>query len=683
MSIAMKLIFTLVCCGIIPAVTIAGSPTASFSVNPHSGHAPLNVSFTDTSTGSPTSWAWYFGDEDYLHTQWIEQNGSAPWYGRFGHASVVLPDGSIIIMGGGGGYKNDVWRSSDQGSTWNAQNTSAGWTGREFHTSVALPDGSIVLMGGYNGAYFKDVWRSVDQGVTWTRQTASAPWPARAKHASVALPDGSIILMGGFNGAYLDDVWRSDDQGVTWTCITAHAGWSARYGMTSVVLPDNRIAIMGGMYDSSGAKYSRDLWISADRGLTWDLQSYSPGGVPIPRRYHSGVALPDGSILITGGSSSGTAYLNELVHLREQGTSWSVRTYSLPGGEGRYHHSTVALPDGCIVLMGGQTPSGIKNDAWRFSTANGARHPEHIYEGAGTYSVTLQVYDGTGSNSTTGGAYITVSPELSAPGPIGITPGKGQNTGKINITNLSGANFDVLNTPSVRLNRTGYPDILAGDVTTPSSSQITCTLDLTGQPSGLWNVVVENPDRKTGILENAFNITKGPPTASFSGSPTSGKTPCSISFTDTSTGSPTSWRWTFGDGKTSDQRNPAHTYTVAGTYTVALTVQNEGGTDSLIRNGYITVTAARPPVITSFSPVTIIHGKTINVAIIGNYFQKGATAKLVQGAVTIPVKIKTLTPPSKIAGSVTIPASARGKYSLVVTNPDGGTCTRANAITIT
>ena len=681
MSAMYKLMLILISCGLLYTTASAGAPVASFSVEPSSGHAPLTVSFKDTSTGFPTAWAWYFGDEDYQLTQWVGQNGSAPWNGRFGHSSVALPDGSIVLMGGGGGYKNDVWRSMDQGVTWTQQNGSAGWAGREFHTSVTLPDGSIVLMGGYNGAYLRDVWRTADQGVTWTRQNASAPWPARAKHTSVALPDGSIILMGGFNSTYMNDIWQSDDQGVTWTCINPHATWSARYGMSSVVLPDGRIALVGGMYYSSAERYSRDLWISDNAGLTWTLQSYPPGQSWTPRRYHTSVALADGSILIIGGECSG--YLNDVVHLVKEGTPWSVRKYLLPLDQGRYHHSSAVLPDGSVILSGGQTPGGIKNDVWRFPTANKEKNPRHVYKAAGTYSVTLQVFNEDGSNTTRKGSNITVIPELPAPEPVGIDPGVGQNTGKINIINLSGANFDTINTPSVRLNRTGHPDILASNVTTPSSSRITCTFDLAEQPAGFWDVAVENPDGKTGVLGQGFCITQGPPTASFVGSPISGNTPHKVSFTDTSTGFPTSWRWTFGDGGTSEERSPSHSYTVAGTYTVALTVQNEGGTDALIRTGYITVTAARPPVITSFAPAKMVHGKTVNVAIIGKYFQTGATAKLVWGTVTIPVKIKTLTPPSKIAGSVTIPAPARGKYSLVVTNPDGGTCTRANVITIT
>jgi len=78
----------------------------------------------------------------------------------------------------------------------------------------------------------------------------------------------------------------------------------------------------------------------------------------------------------------------------------------------------------------------------------------------------------------------------------------------------------------------------------------------------------------------------------------------------------------------------------------------------------------------------MVHGKTVNVAIIGNNFQKGATIRLDQGTATIPVTVTAMIPPSKIAGVAKVPASARGRWTLVVRNPDGGECIRANAIII-
>jgi PKD repeat protein len=67
-----------------------------------------------------------------------------------------------------------------------------------------------------------------------------------------------------------------------------------------------------------------------------------------------------------------------------------------------------------------------------------------------------------------------------------------------------------------------------------------------------------------------------PPAAAFSVSVT---TTCSgsVQFADQSSNGPTAWRWDFGDGTTSTQQNPAHTYATVGTYQVRLTATNAVG----------------------------------------------------------------------------------------------------------
>jgi PKD repeat protein len=79
------------------------------------------------------------------------------------------------------------------------------------------------------------------------------------------------------------------------------------------------------------------------------------------------------------------------------------------------------------------------------------------------------------------------------------------------------------------------------------------------------------------------------PVAAFSASPTSGKVPLNVVFTDKSTGAPTAWKWNFGDGTTSTKQNPTHKYSKAGTYTVSLTVTNAAGSNTKTVSTYITV----------------------------------------------------------------------------------------------
>jgi len=87
------------------------------------------------------------------------------------------------------------------------------------------------------------------------------------------------------------------------------------------------------------------------------------------------------------------------------------------------------------------------------------------------------------------------------------------------------------------------------------------------------------------------------PVADFTAGPTSGTAPLSVQFTDTSTGSPTSWSWDFGDGNTSAEQNPVHTYEIAGTYTVTLAAANAYGSDTETKTDYITVSEPLPSVI--------------------------------------------------------------------------------------
>ncbi|MFA5237374.1 MAG: PKD domain-containing protein [Methanoregula sp.] len=80
------------------------------------------------------------------------------------------------------------------------------------------------------------------------------------------------------------------------------------------------------------------------------------------------------------------------------------------------------------------------------------------------------------------------------------------------------------------------------------------------------------------------------PVASFIGTPLSGTTPLIVQFTDQSSNSPTSWSWDFGDGNTSIVRNPSHTYSSIGLYTVSLNATNIAGSSKLTKPNYVNVT---------------------------------------------------------------------------------------------
>ena len=91
-----------------------------------------------------------------------------------------------------------------------------------------------------------------------------------------------------------------------------------------------------------------------------------------------------------------------------------------------------------------------------------------------------------------------------APSLTDITPSSGLNTGVVNITNLSGSNFQAEAT--VKLAKPGQTDIHATNVSVADASRITCEFDLTGAAIGSWHVVVTNPDARSATLPNGFLV---------------------------------------------------------------------------------------------------------------------------------------------------------------------------------
>ena len=78
-------------------------------------------------------------------------------------------------------------------------------------------------------------------------------------------------------------------------------------------------------------------------------------------------------------------------------------------------------------------------------------------------------------------------------------------------------------------------------------------------------------------------------TAQFNADTSAIKAGDTISFTDQSTGNPTSWSWDFGDGDSATTQNPSHVYDSAGSYSVGLIASHACGTDTIIKNNCITV----------------------------------------------------------------------------------------------
>jgi len=161
---------------------------------------------------------------------------------------------------------------------------------------------------------------------------------------------------------------------------------------------------------------------------------------------------------------------------------------------------------------------------------------------------------------------------------------------------------------SLALNHSGNPFISyytsgtndLGFVSGTGTSWINETVDQTGSVGWYSSIALDssgNPaigyyDATGGNLKFARGFS--PVSPDFSALPVSGNMPLTVVFSDTSTGSPATWEWEFGDGGTAFVQNPTHTYLSAGNYTVNLTSGNPGSTGVISRINYVTVHTPDP-----------------------------------------------------------------------------------------
>ncbi|WP_082092987.1 PKD domain-containing protein [Methanosarcina siciliae] len=213
------------------------------------------------------------------------------------------------------------------------------------------------------------------------------------------------------------------------------------------------------------------------------------------------------------------------------------------------------------------------------------QNPVHTYVSIGNYSVNLTVTNAGGNDSEVKNEYIVVKP-LVADFTTATTSGRVPFTVKL-MDASSGSPTSWFWDFGDGTNATGQ------NVSHTYTSTGTYTVNLT-----VTNAGGANYTEKPGCITAMDTLA---PIADFNGTPTSGNVWLTVNFTDQSANAPTSWLWDFGDGATSTEQSPSHTYKTAGTYTVNLTATNAIGTNSTVKKDYITASAVSGPVWTTKS----------------------------------------------------------------------------------
>ena len=208
-----------------------------------------------------------------------------------------------------------------------------------------------------------------------------------------------------------------------------------------------------------------------------------------------------------------------------------------------------------------ESTGNVSSRTWNFGDGASSTNAvaTHVYTRAGQYTVTLTVNGG--GNSSQASSTINVTAPL-APGftwsPASPTTNdtvsfSDQSTGGVTSWSwtFGDGTFSQNQNPTKRY-------------TSPGTYAVTLSITRGTEAAYLTkNITVSAP---APIVQ--------PVVAAFDASTTSATVGANVAFTDRSSGSPTSWQWTFGNGATSNVKNPVYAYPAAGTYTVTLTASN-------------------------------------------------------------------------------------------------------------
>ena len=340
-------------------------------------------------------------------------------------------------------------------------------------------------------------------------------------------------------------LFKSADGGTSWTILTV--GPNVARVLSLVVLPGSS-TILAGRDDG--------VWRSTDGGATWT--HLDPGSVGVIYAW----ALDPGSpTTVYGAGYGGPSGATQGVAWKstDGGTSWGV-----------YGDSNAPLPDfesvvvpapGATAVVG--TDAGVYgifiHGGGRYEwVTNNALATRVVYALAVDPSSASILWAGTDQGlfrSTDGGTSWAV-----------VTNG-------LPTTTFTALKFDPAS-PS-----TFYAATVVGLFRSTDRGASWATLDA-GLTNTFVNAFAIAPGSATLYLgtlgQGVYRFPTPPPVADFTwaGIPVAGQP---FGFTDLSSGNPTTWSWTFGDGGVSMVPYPTHTFAAAGQYQVSLTVTNAAG----------------------------------------------------------------------------------------------------------
>lgn len=297
---------------------------------------------------------------------------------RRSHSAAPLPGGAWLFAGGLG-FDGTTGPSGTLDSAAVYQDGAFSLlaarmaTRRYDHPAVPLADGRVLLLGGLprpgSDIPASTACEIFDPALKQFSATGSLALP-RAGHTATLLKDGRVLVVGGRDSTCLltcsPVTWRSAElyDPATGAFSPAGAMSQGRYGHTATLLPDGRVLIAGGT--------TPDL---PDTDISSLVEVFDPatrqftvlGAMLRPRSSHTATLLGDGTVLLAGGLTYGAGE-NSMATATVEAFNPVTGSSRLAVSDvtTRYRHAAVRLSSGHVVLLGGTEGGGAIRVVERF-----------------------------------------------------------------------------------------------------------------------------------------------------------------------------------------------------------------------------------------------------------------------------------------------------------------------------
>ena len=588
---------------------------ADFSGTPTSGPAPLDVDFTDETTGgTPTSWSWDFGDtgtstaQNPSHTYQVPGTYTVSLTVNGGEDTETKTDYITASASATTVWVDDDWAGSDPGE-------SVGGHTFGLDAFAIIQDGiDAVVASTVNvlpGTYAENV--VVDKALTLQSTSGAAvtiiaPSPPSSPVVEVSMSDGDTFTLNGFTitggadpdgyGVYIVS-GDSDLTDVTITItnnvieVNENEGLKINdlNGQSVVTIENNEVTDndddgihISDVSDTAQVNITDNtVTLNDDDGI--DFDDVSNGSV---------VTLEDNTL--TDNSESGVIF-----NAVGDSAAVTVQDNDISGnGDHGMDLDDGATDDATIDILD-NTFTDNSNDQIHIDYAltedAEVTIDGNIISDGGDDGIDIEDVGGAESASV-----VISNNTISGNGDDGVDINYQVDDYQVTVSSCN----DIFDNLGYGINNTDGNGKLVdatgnwwGDASGPG-----------GEGPGSGDAVTSNVEYDPWLEAPCGEEVEVEVQADFDASPTRGEAPLTVHFQDRSTGNPTAWDWSFGDGGSSTQQNPTHVYETGGTYSVSLTVTGststvtkrtyiiveEGGAAAalVIRNLYITPIQAKP-----------------------------------------------------------------------------------------